>query len=152
MNTQGRPYKICSWLGVAVFILKTESSQDANFVITVGTGDCHHNHLRCQEWWHIWHHDDSCIQSSPSYPIPSIINESQWCFISILQDYFTATRWIMRWLQWQSCNPDVYGLKRLVPQHTKTQRNVNSAHDWCDMYSISYSTIKSLQTPCKETL
>ena len=30
--------------------LKTESSDDANFVVTGGTGVCHYDNLRCHQW------------------------------------------------------------------------------------------------------
>ena len=36
--------------------LKTASRYDTYFVVTCGTGSCHNDNTRCQQWRHIWNH------------------------------------------------------------------------------------------------
>ena len=42
--------------------MKTESCQGDNLVATGQTVVCHNNKLRCHQWWHSLHHDNSRFQ------------------------------------------------------------------------------------------
>ena len=48
-----------SCLGLNVLKLKTESCNNANFVVTGDTGGCRYDNLRCHYWRQIWHYDNS---------------------------------------------------------------------------------------------
>ena len=47
--------------------LRPKCCQDANFVITGGTGGCHKDNLPCHQWWQSWHHDNPRISLSEFY-------------------------------------------------------------------------------------
>ena len=57
---------------------KTESCNDANFVITGGTGGCHYDNLQCHQWWQSWHHNNSQFSMSMHTDSPRVYFVMVW--------------------------------------------------------------------------
>ena len=55
---------------------------DANFAITDSPAGCHHDNLRCCQWWQSWHHDDcsQCLNARYRVSFVSLKHAIMCCF------------------------------------------------------------------------
>ena len=64
--------------------MTTKSDNHANFVITDGTAGCHHDNLRCHQWWQSWHHNISLFSVVQYLPyLASLLRWHVWYLHSL---------------------------------------------------------------------